>query len=282
MTAETGNPKLEIRNSKFETRNSKLETGTSVVVAEQSAIAEASQTSIARRPSSITLPLLLEVGCEEIPARFLAAAEEGLGERLKTALGEARLLAPAPEDGRVALRTYSTPRRLVVHVPSLAARQADTVEEVLGPPLRVAVAPDGSYTRAAESFAARNAARLEDLVRTVTPKGEYLALRKTTPGRPARELLPEILPSVILGLTFPKSMYWTAKSAPRFVRPIRWLVAVLGEGKLSATVEFEVLGVKSGCLTFGHHTLGSRPRPSTDSRTTRENFVNSTWKLIVI
>jgi glycyl-tRNA synthetase beta chain len=142
----------------------------------------------------------------------------------------------------------------------LAARQADTVEEVLGPPLRVAVAPDGSYTRAAESFAARNAARLEDLVRTVTPKGEYLALRKTTPGRPARELLPEILPSVILGLTFPKSMYWTAKSAPRFVRPIRWLVAVLGEGKGAATVEFEVLGVKSGCLTFGHRTLGSRPR----------------------
>src|SRR5208282_1781512 len=100
-----------------------------------------------------------------------------------------------------------------------------------------------------------------DLTRTTTPKGEYLSLRKTTPGRPARELLPEILPGAILGLTFPKSMYWTAKLAPRFVRPIRWILAILGEGKHATTVEFKFLGVKSGNFTFGHRVKSRQPIP---------------------
>ena len=201
------------------------------------------------------LPLLLEVGCEEIPARFLSDARRGLGERVRTALEESRLL-PAPA---ARLATYSTPRRLVVHAPAMLAQQPDKVEEVLGPPVKVAIDATGKYTRAAESFAQKNAARLDDLKRTHTPKGEYLALTRTTPGRPASEVLAEILPNAILGLSFPKSMYWTEKSAPRFVRPIRWVVAILGEGKNAATVGFEVLGVKSGNFTFGHRTKGSKP-----------------------
>ena len=146
------------------------------------------------------MPLLLEVGCEEIPARFLHDAEKGLGERVQAALREARLLPEASRrfrSGRAGreppLRTYSTPRRLVVHVPALLARQPDKVEEILGPPVKVAVDAEGKYTRAAESFAQKNSARLEDLTRTTTPKGEYLALRKTTQGRSAQEILPEIL-----------------------------------------------------------------------------------------
>jgi glycyl-tRNA synthetase beta chain len=141
----------------------------------------------------------------------------------------------------------------------LLARQTDKIEEVLGPPVKVAVDAGGKYTRAAESFAQKNSACLEDLVRTTTPKGEYLALRKTTQGRSAQAMLPEILPAAILGLSFPKSMYWTEKSAPRFVRPIRWVLAVLGEGKQAATVEFEILGVKAGNFTFGHRAKSRRP-----------------------
>jgi glycyl-tRNA synthetase beta chain len=207
------------------------------------------------------LPLLLEVGCEEIPARFLRDAEKSLGERVLAALREARLLPAndAPPIHESTLRTYSTPRRLVAHVPALLAQQPDKVEEVLGPPVRVAVDAEGNYTRAAESFAQRNSAHVADLIRVTTPKGEYLALRKTTQGRPAREILPEVLPAAILGLSFPKSMYWTEKSAPRFVRPIRWVLAVLGEGKQAKTVDFEILGVKSGDFTFGHRAKSAKP-----------------------
>jgi len=222
-----------------------------------------------------TLPFLLEVGCEEIPARFLRDAERDLGERLLAGLREDRLLPhawavcepplpgnpgdhePNPEPP---ILTYSTPRRLVVYVPKLLAQQPDKVEEVQGPPLKVAVDAEGKYTRAAESFAQKNSARLEDLVRTTTPKGEYLALRKTTQGRSAQAILPEILPQAILGMSFPKSMYWTEKSAHRFVRPIRWVLAVLGEGKQAQTVDFEILGVKSGNFTFGHRAKGYRPQ----------------------
>jgi glycyl-tRNA synthetase beta chain len=202
-----------------------------------------------------TLPFLLEVGCEEIPARFLRDAERDLGERLLAGLREDRLLPEATVGAEPAVRTYSTPRRLVVHVPKLLAHQPDRIEEILGPPVKVAVDAAGNYTRAAESFAQKNSARLADLIRTTTPKGEYLALQRTTQGRPAQAVLPEILPSAILGLSFPKSMYWTEKSAPRFVRPIRWVLAVLGEGKRAQTVNFEILGVKSGDFTFGHRVL---------------------------
>jgi len=219
--------------------------------------------SLAREPrekpgedmSSRTLQFLLEVGCEEIPARFLRDAERGLGRLLQTALSEARLMPEATEGAEPPVRTYSTPRRLVVYIPNLLAHQPDKVEEILGPPVKVAVDAAGKYTRAAESFAQKNSSRLEDLIRITTPKGEYLALRKTTQGRLAHEILKETLPETILGLSFPKSMYWTAKSDPRFVRPIRWVLAVLGEGKRAQVVNFEMLGVKSGDFTFGHRVL---------------------------
>lgn len=226
-------------------------------------------------PRRSHLPLLLEVGCEEIPARFLRDAETELGERVQAALVEARLMEPpvssvikdaansesSPRRRRRAqpVFTYSTPRRLVVYAPKVRVEQPDKVEEILGPPVKVAVDAAGRYTRAAESFVQKNGARLEDLGRATTPKGEYLSLEKTTEGRAALEVLAEILPGTILGVSFPKSMYWTAKSAPRFVRPIRWVLALLGEGKNAATVDFEVLGVKSGNFTFGHRVKGSKP-----------------------
>jgi glycyl-tRNA synthetase beta chain len=232
--------KVENRNSKIETRDA--EAGSS-------------------------FEFLLEVGCEEIPARFLRDAERGLGERVRVALKEARLL-PEVTVGAVReaplLRTYSTPRRLIVHLPALLARQPDKVEEVLGPPVKVAIDAEGKYTRAAESFAQKNSAKLEDLIRATTPKGEYLALRKTTQGRSAQAVLAEVLPAAILGLSFPKSMYWTAKSDPRFVRPIRWVLAILGEGKQALAVDFEVLGVKSGNFTFGHRAKSRQSLPVKD------------------
>ncbi len=241
---------------------------------------------------STALPLLLEVGCEEIPARFLRDAERGLGERIQAALRQARLLEEAGlgvlvESPGAALHiehsslpgadlgvtTFSTPRRLVVHVPQVLAQQPDKVEEILGPPIKVALDANGNYTRAAESFAQKNSVPVGDLTRTVTPKGEYLCVNKTTAGRPATEVLAEILPGVILGLSFPKSMYWTAKSAPRFVRPIRWVVALLGEGEQARTLNFEILGVNAGNTTFGHRAKSRQPIAASDLKSYTNNLL---------
>ena len=188
MTKASRGRKLESRKSKFETRNPKSETRNAKCETRNS---EHGATSDSRFSSLGFLlevdSLLLEVGCEEIPARFLRDAEKSLGERVQAALSAARLM-PETVVGAVwepPLQTYSTPRRLVVHVPALLAQQPDKVEEILGPPVKVAVDAEGKYTRAAESFAQKNSARLEDLTCTATPKGEYLALRQTTQGRSA-------------------------------------------------------------------------------------------------
>lgn len=238
-----------------ENRNSKIENGISPNAEESQA--------------PHTVPLLIEVGCEEIPARFLAQAQKELGGRVKAILEESRLLversgdrSQEPEDLETRipnhesrLQTYSTPRRLIVYVPQILERQPDKTEELMGPPVKVAVDSAGKYTRAAESFAQKNLVSVEDLIRVTTPKGEYMALKRTTTGRPALEVLSQVLPGVITGISFPKSMYWE-KSGVRFVRPIRWIVALLGEGSAAQVIPFEVAGVKSGNQTYGHRLAG--------------------------
>lgn len=218
--------------------------------------------SESRNPNPDALAFLLEVGVEEVPARFLVQAQKDLGERVKVILEETRLFDPESGNAETSLETYSTPRRLIVHVPGILSRQPDKTEELLGPPVKVAVDAAGKYTRAAESFAQKNSASVEDLIRITTPKGEYLAIKKTTAGRPAREVLAEVLPGVISGMNFPKSMYWES-SGVRWVRPIRWLLAVLGEGEMLKVIEFSIAGVKSGERTFGHRLAGRAGIPVT-------------------
>jgi glycyl-tRNA synthetase beta chain len=235
-------------------------------------------------PDSRTLPLLIEIGCEEIPARFLADAQKSLEERLRAALQEARLLplhsdplspgervVPCPSgpgegpsdaghrtpDSQT-LQSYSTPRRLMAYLSEVLDKQPDKVEEVRGPAVRAGFDTHGKPTTAAESFAAKHGAEVQDLVKVLTPKGEYVAVRKLVAGRLAVEVLPEILPSAITGVSFPKSMYWE-KSKTRFIRPIRWLLALLGEGEHAQVVHFEVAGVRSGNETRGHRILESSP-----------------------
>lgn len=209
---------------------------------------------------SETAAFVLEIGCEEIPARFLEGAERDLGERLGSALLEARLLAQnAP-----AVKTASTPRRLLAYVPALLRAQPDRVEQLTGPPVKAAFDKEGKPARAAESFAAKNKAQVSDLKRVTTPKGEYLALEVAEAGKPAFQVLVEVLPSVLGGMTFPKNMYWTAKAGPLFVRPIRWILALLDEGRGPVVVPFEFAGVKSGNLTYGHRLQGSQPVAVTD------------------
>jgi glycyl-tRNA synthetase beta chain len=197
---------------------------------------------------------LVEIGCEEIPARFLSAAERDLGERLENRLCAARLL-----DSGTPVKTGSTPRRLVAYVPSLPARQPDRVNTISGPPAKVAFDPEGKPTRAASAFAAKHHLQVSDLRRIQSEKGEYMAADIREAGRDALQVLVEALPQVIGSLSFPKSMYWTKKSGPFFVRPIRWILALLSDGDGLQVVPFEFAGVRSGSYTFGHRLRGSQP-----------------------
>jgi glycyl-tRNA synthetase beta chain len=150
----------------------------------------------------------------------------------------------------------------VVHVPDVLVRQPDETEEIVGPPVRVAFDPEGKPTRAAESFAQRNSIAVSRLLKLETPKGLYLGVRKRVRGRSARDVLAEALPQVILGISFPKSMYWTGKAGPRFIRPIRWLLAILAEGDGARVIPFEIARVRSGKSTYGHRVSGSKAIPA--------------------
>ncbi len=144
-------------------------------------------------------------------------------------------------------RSDATPRRLVLRAEGLQAKQANSVEVVSGP-------PKSAGEGAAMGFARKLGVDVSALQTVKTPKGEHLAFRKKVKGREAAAILAEALPGIILGIPWPKAMYWTGKGGARFIRPIRWLVALLG----NKVVPFEIAGVKSGNLTTGHRRLGKK------------------------
>ncbi|HXE74252.1 MAG TPA: glycine--tRNA ligase subunit beta [Candidatus Xenobia bacterium] len=188
---------------------------------------------------------LLEIGCEDIPGWMLPEAEASLRELLEKELGARGLLEKEP------IQTYSTPRRLVACCARLAVVEPDRTSEVVGPPKSVAFSPDGKPTRAAESFAARQGVSVKALVTVETPKGEYIAAHSRQKGRPARDVLAEIIPGVVRGISFPRTMYWTSPEGLRFIRPIRWLLALF-DGKV---VRVKLGGLESGNTTRGHRLL---------------------------
>lgn len=187
-------------------------------------------------------PLLIEIGCEEVPAGVIGGAARWLGEQVQALLGEG---GAAGEPGAVTV--LSTPRRMVVHVAQVALRQADRQEIALGPAVAVAKQPDGSWSKAAEGFARGQGVALGDLEVQDTPKGPYLAARKHIAGRDTAALLAEALPKLLRQMPLPKRMRWGAEREA-FVRPIHWMVALLGD----LAVEFSFAGVASGRHVGGH------------------------------
>ncbi|HYM78198.1 MAG TPA: glycine--tRNA ligase subunit beta [Candidatus Dormibacteraeota bacterium] len=185
---------------------------------------------------------LLEIGCEEIPARMIVAASEELCERVGTLLARERLAG-----GEVT--TFDTPRRLAVMASGIAPAQADVVEQLTGPSVNVAY-KDGQPTPAAHAFAKKAGVDVAHLDRVSTPKGEYVAAKVTKKGRSAAEILCEGLPKEIATLYWPKNMYWR-KPNERFVRPVRWLVAML-DGE---TIPLEFDGIRAGNSSRGHRIL---------------------------
>jgi glycyl-tRNA synthetase beta chain len=214
-----------------------------------------------------TADLLFEIGCEEIPAAMIAKACEDLKVTLDKVLSAAALLDKAP------LQVFGAPRRLVVMCGELRTSQPDSAREVTGPPKSVAYDNVGRPTRAAEAFAAKQGVDVADTYVVSTPRGECLAAKMISRGRPASAILAEILPRAAQEIPWPRSMYWTTRDGMRFIRPIRWVVALLGGKPLKLTLG----GVAAGAESSGHRFLGKpkvKVRGTADYESAlRRNFV---------
>ena len=185
--------------------------------------------------------LLLEIGTEEIPAHAMPGMLKELGENAKKALKELRL-------AHGAVRTLGTPRRLALIVEGLAEKQEDVAEEKRGPSVQVAFDADGKPTKAAQGFARGQGVQAEALV---TKDGYVYALVQET-GERTEKVLEKMLPELIVGLSLPNSMRWGDLDF-RFIRPLRWIVALYGE----QVVPFELARVKSSNTSRGHRFLST-------------------------
>jgi glycyl-tRNA synthetase beta chain len=203
--------------------------------------------------------LLLEIGCEEIPARMIADANEELQKRILDLLKNNRLEAKE-------VQRAATPRRLTIVASGIPATQPDIQEQLTGPATKVAF-KDGAPTAAAEAFARKAGVDVDKLERITTPKGEYLAARVTKKGNPARQVLSELLPKEIAAIYWPKNMYWRAGKPERFVRPVRWIVALL-DGEI---VPLEFAGIRAANESRGHRILG----PASVTVPAAQNYVES-------
>ncbi len=190
---------------------------------------------------------VLEIGTEEMPARFVPSLAHELERLFRTELEQAKL-----DFGTI--WSFATPRRVAVNVMDLAARQRMEEELITGPPKHIAVSDDGIPTNAGLGFAKSQGVDFSEVFFTDTGKGEYLALRKQTGGGDALAVLPEICRTIIAKLSFPKKMRWADEDFA-FGRPLRWILALLD----SDVVSFSVSDVTSGRLTRGHRFLGPGP-----------------------
>jgi len=210
--------------------------------------------------------LLLEIGCEELPASWLPGLTNKVGEIVAAQLREHRLAPESPVD------TFSTPRRLTVRIVRIPERQADLEELVNGPPASASFKPDGTPTPAAAGFAAKQGVEVAALERVQTPKGEYLAFRRKQRGKAAVDVLPDVLGGTLRGLSFPKSMHWDAmlddgRGDLLFGRPIRWLLFIYGGrvvpfavSRTPAAQTGQVQDVPTGAVTYGHRFLTTSGR----------------------
>src|SRR5215469_7209993 len=220
-----------------------------------------------RPPSNAMVDFLFEIGCEEIPAGMLPGA---IAE-FKVILDK-YLLAHNLLDG-AAVETLGAPRRIAALCSAIRAKQPDEIREVTGPPKSVAYDAAGKPTRAAESFAQKMNIPVASLGIVATSKGEYLAARQVILGRPSKQILEEILPRAVAEIPWPRNMYWTGIAGLHFIRPIRWVVALL-DGK---PLRFKLGDAEAGNWSSGHRFLGKPRIPLTGSREylpkLRANFV---------
>ena len=188
---------------------------------------------------------LFEAGLEEIPARMIAPAQAELARRVEELLTRERLLGVGYE-----VHSFSTPRRLAVLVKGVSAKQGDIEEQLTGSSWSVAFRNDEA-TPAALAFAKKAGVEVGALKKITTPKGEYVSATAHRMGRAAAEILTEQLPKELAAIYWPKNMYWREGKPERFVRPVKWLLALLDH----AIVPVEFAGVHAANLTYGHRIL---------------------------
>ncbi|GAA0854585.1 glycine--tRNA ligase subunit beta [Bifidobacterium pullorum subsp. gallinarum] len=208
--------------------------------------------------------LLFEIGLEEVPARFLRAAMEQLQDKMVKWLDASRI-------GHGDVTAYATPRRLAVWVQDVADKQEDVSEEVKGPSRKIALDESGQWSKAALGFARSQGVDPESFTFKELGGVEYIYVTKNSVGVDTKSILSEGLHGILTSMTFPKNMRWGAHEF-KFVRPIKWMVAMLG----SETVDLEITGVKSGNVTRGHRFLGSEaviPEASAYREVLREQHV---------
>ncbi|HWQ72614.1 MAG TPA: glycine--tRNA ligase subunit beta [Desulfitobacteriaceae bacterium] len=190
---------------------------------------------------------LLEIGTEEIPAKFTPGALKELEEQTKLLLGELRLKFSG-------LAVYGTPRRLTVLVSGLVDKQEDLNTEIKGPAVKAAYDSQGAPTKAALGFAKGQGVKVEDLFVQEVKGVPCVYARKSEAGKAALSLLPQLCIDLISSLHFPKPMRWGSLDF-RFARPIRWLLALYGQD----VIPFKFVGLESGRISYGHRTLTSEP-----------------------
>ncbi len=190
--------------------------------------------------------LLFEVGVEEMPSRFVASTLKQIKESTAKMLNEKRVKFDNIE-------TFATPRRLTFIINGLAERQEDLEEEVKGPSKKISLDADGNFTKPAQGFMRSKGLNPEDIYFKEVGKDEYLFATIRENGAETAEVLKEILPLAVKSVVFPKAMHWAGKDI-RFVRPIRWLVALLNDEVLPVDLE----GIVASNVTKGHRFLGSK------------------------
>lgn len=192
----------------------------------------------------MTKDLLFEIGMEEMPARFIRAAMEQLKDRLEKWLEESVIPHGAVE-------SYATPRRLAVLVKDVAEKQEDVHEEVKGPSRKIALGENGEWSKAALGFARSQGVDPEQFTFKELAGTEYIYVSKSRAGVETKTIVADGLNGILHAMNFPKNMRWGSYDF-KFVRPIRWMVALFGD----EIIELEVAGVKSGNVTRGHRFLG--------------------------
>lgn len=194
--------------------------------------------------------LLFEIGTEEIPAGFLSKAVVDMEEIIRKSFTDKRIAF----DG---IKCLATPRRLVLYIADLSAKQEDQTVEKLGPAKKAAFDENGQPTKAAIGFARGQGVDVSQLETITTEKGEYLGARKTIAGQPTKDLLPDILKDFMLAIPFRKSMRW-ADYTLRFARPIHWILALYS----GEVIPLKIEDIESGNTSCGHRFMSPAPLPS--------------------
>ncbi len=210
---------------------------------------------------------ILEIGIEEIPALYIDNILENMKSNAENILNQYHI-------DFINIQTFGTPRRLIVYIEDIADRQKNIFQKIKGPSVTVAFDKDGNPQKPALKFAQANQVKLNELVVEKANKGEYLFARKVIKGKKTKSLLPEICLNLISNIDLPKSMRWGTTSL-RFIRPIRWLLALYND----KIVSFHLETINSGRITYGHRLLSPE---SIKINNVDEYFINMKQQFVLI